>query len=87
MPSILSDLYNGRCRPFARSYSAEYRSRLSAVCEAEERFMQKLPEELRSEFRQYVSVSAELSSVGGEEDFIEGFRLGVRLMAEAAKTE
>ena len=87
MPSILSDLYNGRCRPFARSYSAEYRSCLSAVCEAEERFMQKLPEELLSEFRQYVSVSAELSSVGGEEDFIEGFRLGVRLMAEAAKTE
>jgi len=87
MPSILSDLYNGRCRPFARACSAEYRSCLSAVCEAEARFMQKLPEELQAEFRQYVSVSAELSSVGGEEDFIEGFRLGVRLMAEAAKTE
>ena len=51
MPSILSDLYNGKCRPFARAYSVKYQKQLSAVCEAENQLMKKLPEELRAEFR------------------------------------
>ena len=87
MPSILSDLYNGKCRPFARSYSAEYQKQLSAVCEAEIHLLSKLPEELRPEFREYAAISSELFSLGCEEDFIEGFRLGARLMSEAIKTE
>ena len=87
MPSIISDLYNGKCRPFARSYSAAYQKQLSVVCRTEEQLMEKLPEELRPEFMQYLNVSSELSTLGCEEDFIEGFRLGARIVAEAVKNE
>lgn len=87
MPSILSDLYNGKCRPFARAYSVKYQKQLSAVCEAENQLMKKLPEELRAEFRGYLNAASELFALGGEEDFVEGFRLGARLVTEAVKTE
>ena len=83
MPSILSDLYNGKCRPFARPYSAAYQKQLSAVCAAQDELIGKLPQDLRCEFIQYCAVSLELSSIGSEEDFIEGFRLGARLMSAA----
>ena len=86
-PSILSDLYNGKCRPFARSYSAEYQKQFSAVCAAEARLLSKLPEELHPEFREYAAISSELFSLGCEEDFIEGFRLGARLISEVLNAD
>ena len=81
MPSILSDLYFGRCRPFERPCSESLQHQIDQVCAAQTAFEAKLTAELRAEFGAYLSECAKLSALSEEAEFAEGFRLGVRLMA------
>lgn len=89
MPSILIDLYRGNYSAAGRSYedSSEYMKVFSCMSVLEDEIERALTGDLKEKFAEYIKLSGELSRVGGEEDFAEGFRLGVNLMTEALRTE
>ena len=89
MPSILSDLYRGNYSAFNRSYppESEYMKILTALSDLEDEIERALTGELKEKFQKYRLLSGELNMTGGEEDFIEGFRLCARLITESLKAE
>lgn len=82
MHDILSELYLGNYRPFARSYPPDSPCLKQSihVSDLQDELARSLPAELRDKFLEYVRACGQLTDLEGQEDFREGFRLGIRLM-------
>ncbi len=84
MPETLKALYYGNISPFeapipAGSPLRKLASKL-AKCEAE--LTELLDEDGAQLLKDFDGLHQQVASINAEENFIQGFRLGVRLMAE-----
>lgn len=84
MQSVISEIYRSGCHEFVGSLNpaSDYSRLFRKVDKMEGEFKLGLTEAQREAFEQYLRESGRLNSMESEGEFIAGFRLGVRLMAE-----
>lgn len=80
--TVLADLYNGKIVPYARDRSERANIAFQQFQQNRDTFFSKLPEELRPEFEKLLEEHTDLLAIDGEDDFIYGFKLGVRIMEQ-----
>ncbi len=84
MQKILEDLYFGNIAPYEKRMAASselwHLARRAADCESQ--LTEQLNEEERQLLNTLINAQQEIDSITVMENFIRGFRLGVRLMAE-----
>lgn len=85
MESIIEELYYGNIAASERSCrrSGEYAHILQLVAHNEEKLMETLTEAQKETFRKFKDNAFELSSLTEVTAFTLGFKLGLRLTAEA----
>ena len=84
--SILQDLYDGKIYPSENIIdveSPEYQKINSALMDVKERLTQHLSDGDRELFAKIEDLYYELNGIYSYQSFAHGFRLGVKLMAEA----
>jgi len=84
MRKILEDLYFGNIAPYNKQMAAnsELRRLVKREADCESQLAERLNEEERQLLNVLTSAQQEIDSITVMENFILGFRLGVRLMAE-----
>ena len=89
MPKTLRDLFLGNILPCERSMpSTSPIKRLSKrLAQQEEKLAEGLDEDGKAQLEAILNTQLEMDSATAEENFILGFRLGVRLMAECLGRE
>ncbi len=89
MPEILKDFYYGNIAPFEAPTpsNSPLRKLVSRLAEYEAALAGLPDEENRQLIKDYADVHEQISSITAEESFVQGFRLGVRLMAECLNRE
>jgi len=89
MKDILKELYFGKYAPFERSYApdSEHTKALNKVVALEADMQKALSPEQWTMFRLYADAVAVLASISAEEEFKEGYRLGVRMLLAAFPDE
>ena len=81
--AVLEDLFYGNIQPCDNKQSAETRRKLSAMNAAEEKLMEDIPDNaIRAEVLEAFDKQTELIALCERDAFIDGFRLGARLMIE-----
>ncbi len=81
--TVLEDLYYGNIQPCDNKQSGETRRKLSAMTAAEEKLMEDiLDNAIHSKVLETFDKQTELIALCERDAFIDGFRLGVRLMIE-----
>ena len=80
--NVLADLYNGKITPYARARSEHYDDAYRHFKENYDAFCAKLPAELTEEFMELLDEHLNLANIDEEDDFIEGFKLGARIMEQ-----
>lgn len=85
MRSIIKELYYGNITPSERSYckTGEYAHILQLVTRNEEKLTETLSEAQKETFEKFKDGTSELSSMTEVTAFTLGFKLGLRLTAEA----
>ena len=85
MESIIAELFYGNITPSERSYcrTGEYAHILQLVTRNEEELTQTLTEAQKETFEKFKDGTSELSSMTEVTAFTLGFKLGLRLTAEA----
>ena len=85
MESIIGELYYGNITPSERSYrkTGEYAHILQLVTRNEEKLMQTLTEAQKETFEKFKDGTSELNGMTEVTAFTLGFKLGLRLTAEA----
>ncbi len=85
MDNILKDLYFGRYAAFERKFEphGDHAEAIEKVVNLEEALVNRLPADLIQPFRDYANAVADLASITGEEEFEEGYRIGIRLLMAA----
>ncbi len=81
---ILRELYNGNIAPQSKPIpkDSKYREIQTKVSDLEDAINQKLTAEDKKLFDELLSACSDLSTANGEDCFIEGFRLGARMILE-----
>ncbi len=84
MRKILEDLYFGNIVPYEKrmAASSELRRLAKRVSDCESQLTERLNEEEQKLLNVLINAQQEIDSITVKENFILGFRLGVRLMAE-----
>ncbi len=84
MRKILEDLYFGNIVPYEKrmAASSELRRLARRAADCESQLAERLNEEERQLLNVLTNAQQEIDSITVMENFILGFRLGVRLMAE-----
>ncbi len=84
MRKILEDLYFGNIAPYEKRMAAnsELRRLAKRASDCESQLTERLNEEERQLLNVLINAQQEIDSITVKENFILGFRLGVRLMAE-----
>ncbi len=84
MRKILEDLYFGNVAPYEKrmAASSELRRMAKRASDCESQLTERLNEEGRQLLNILTNAQQEIDSITVKENFILGFRLGVRLMAE-----
>ncbi len=84
MRKILEDLYFGNIAPYEKRMAAnsELRRLTKRAADCESQLAERLNEEEQKLLSVLVNAQQEIDSITVKENFILGFRLGVRLMAE-----
>ncbi len=84
MRKILEDLYFGNIVPYEKrmAVSSELRRLAKRAADCESQLTEQLNEEERQLLNTLINAQQEIDSITVMENFILGFRLGVRLMAE-----
>lgn len=81
--TVLEDLFYGNIQPCDVKQSAELRRKLSAMTAAEEKLMETISDDTqRTEVLEMFNKQTELIALCECDAFIDGFRLGARLMIE-----
>ena len=85
MESIIAELFYGNITPSERSYckTGEYAHILQLVTRNEEKLTETLSEAQKETFEMFKDGTSELSSMTEVTAFTIGFKLGLRLTAEA----
>ena len=85
MESIIEELYYGNIAPSEHSYrrTGEYAHILKIVARHEEKLTETLTEAQKETFEKFKDGTSELSSMTEVTAFAIGFKLGLRLTAEA----
>ena len=85
MQSIIAELFYGNITPSERSYckTGEYAHILQLVTRNEEKLTETLSEAQKETFEKFKDGTSELSSMTEVTAFTIGFKLGLRLTAEA----
>ena len=85
--TVLEDLFYGNIQPCDNKQSAEVRRKLSAMTAAEEKLMETISDDAhRTAVLEMFNKQTELIALCERDTFIDGFRLGVRLMIETLTT-
>jgi len=84
MESILEQLYNGElhANPNFHTIIESYKQDRNKVYKGYEQFRAKLPEDLKDEFNKLMDAHLNLFPYELKQHFIDGFQIGVRMMAE-----
>ena len=84
MRKILEDFYYGNITPSEQQMTAnsELRRAVSAVTRCEQQLTERLGESERTLLTELVKTQHQIDSITAMENFVMGFRLGVRMMAE-----
>ena len=85
MESIIAELFYGNITPSERSYrrTGEYAHILQLVTRNEEKLTETLTEAQKKTFEKFKDSTSEISSMTEVTAFTLGFKLGLRLTAEA----
>ena len=85
MESIIAELFYGNITPSERSYrrAGEYAHILQLVTRNEEKLTEALTEAQKETFEKFKDSTSEISSMTEVTAFTLGFKLGLRLTAEA----
>ncbi|MCI9274303.1 MAG: hypothetical protein HFE39_10195 [Clostridiales bacterium] len=84
MKKILEQLYEGELAPhleFAPTIQ-QYKENHALAFRSYHAFLEKLPKDLQYEFKQLIDQELSLLPFELEQTFIDGFSMGVRMMAE-----
>ncbi len=89
MRKILEDFYLGNIVPYDKRMAAnsELRRLVKRAADCEDQLAERLNEEEQQLLDTLVNAQHEIDRITALEDFILGFRLGVRLMAECMDEE
>jgi len=81
---LLKDFYNGNLAPSARIMApdSELQRIIGKIADYEEQLMKRLGETDQKILNELVEAQFTMDSITAEENFILGFRLGVRMMVE-----
>lgn len=80
METVLEELYNGRIIPFEQQRSKRFQEARRQLREKEDAFRSKLEDDLVDELHDLLAEYTRLLSIDMEEDFVNGFKLGSRIM-------
>ena len=81
--TVLEDLFYGNIQPCDNKQSAEVRRKISAMNATEEKLMEDIPDNaIRAEVLEAFNKQTELIALCERDAFMDGFRLGVRMMIE-----
>ena len=85
MESIIEELYYGNITPVERSFrrTGEYAHILQLIARHEEKLTETLTEAQKETFEKFKDSTSEISSMTEVTVFTLGFKLGLRLTAEA----
>ena len=85
MESIIEELYYGNITPSERSFrrTGEYAHILQLITRNEEKLTEALTEAQKETFEKFKDSTSEISSMTEVTAFTLGFKLGLRLTAEA----
>ena len=80
--TVLADLYNGKIVPYARDRSERANIAFQQFQQNRDAFFAKLPTDLTEEFEKLLEEHTDLLAIDGEDDFIYGFKLAIRIMEQ-----
>lgn len=81
--TVLEDLFYGNIQPCDIKQSIEVRRKLSTMNAAEEKLMEYIPDNaIRAEVLEAFNKQTELIALCERDAFIDGFRLGAKLIIE-----
>ncbi len=85
MRKILEDLYYGNIAPNAKSFSknSPYAKAMGKLGKSDAYLQEVLDEEGKAMLKHFEDAQSEVSDIGIREAFIDGFRLGAKLMLAA----
>ena len=86
---IIEDLYYGRIAPYEMSISAtpEYQKLKVLADRNEDLLRESLSDEQKELLEKLIETVTDISSISERDMFINGFRLGVKLMIDIMKDE
>ena len=84
MNKTLQDIYYGNINPVTKSVdrSSELYKLMKTISESEEKLLKLLQGEEQTLFEQFSNAYIALNSKTAEERFVEGFRLGAKIVIE-----
>lgn len=84
MKSVLEQMYHGDLYPYSKFKTTieEFQKDRDKAFHSYTTFLEKLPPELQEEFEQLMDEHIHLLPQEMEQNFIDGFKIGARLMAE-----
>jgi hypothetical protein len=87
METVLEQLYYGKLNPFEKEQTERIRVARAQLREKEAALQEKLDDALLEELHDLFAEYTRLLSLDMEDDFINGFKLGVRMMSEVFQEE
>ena len=82
--TIFKQLYNGELYPYSKFQTTieDFKVNRDKAFKSYSVFIEKLPDELKDEFDELIDSHLDLLPLELEQNFIDGFRIGVRMMTE-----
>ena len=81
---VISELWYGNIEPQDRKIprDKEYKQLLKKICEYEEQFRGIFSPEQQKDFEDYENATISVTAISEEASFVEGFRLGAKMILE-----
>ena len=81
---VLEDLWMGKIDPVARNFhrNSQYHQLLKELCDLSNQISAELSPEAKKWFQRHEEVQTQIIGIGEQDAFIDGFRLGARLLLD-----
>ena len=81
---VINELWYGNIEPQGRSIprNKEYKQLLKKICDYEEQFRGIFSPEQQKDFEDYENATISVTAISEEASFVEGFRLGAKMILE-----
>ena len=85
MKSILQTLYNGELSPVDKTMlsNPKLKAKTDMAVEIEESLIRRLDIESKNLFEALSEIQADMAIISGEERFVDGFKMGMRIAMES----